>query len=456
MIFRRNRHDDDDYDDEEDDLLDDDELDDDDDLDDEFDDDEEELETVLFQGATGGREVDLSENAGLVRAALLPVKELISDAIDRHCERMIIEPRQKGSIVRLDIDGVGYAGDRYPVKQALGVTQMIKVLAGLDSKVRDKKQAGGIKAQFMGVPYKLEVNSIPTQYGAERVIVKFRNMKERLESAAQLGISDELKARIRNLTNRQNGLFLVCGPSGSGVTRTLHGAILCVDLYLTTIFNLQEGLDRSEVPGLSDYDYQSEFSFSENLIRAHRKEADGAIVNPITSAEEATKYIKNCDKMTLFTEMSAPSAAHALKKLVELVGDPKLVAEHVRGVLCPRLIRKLRDDIKEAYRPNPKLIQQLGLPPETNILYRPPTPIVDEDDEEEADYGEIPFEGRTAVFELIEMTDDIKKLLISGADAKEISQKAKSLGMPNHQAGAMDLVARGITSLEEVRRAFKG
>ncbi|QDU79827.1 Type II secretion system protein E [Polystyrenella longa] len=446
MIFRRKKKVDDDH--EDDDLL-----------DDEFDEEEEELETVLFQGATEGREVDLSANTGLVRAALMPVKELISDAIDRRSERLVIEPRKGGSIVRLDIDGVGFAGDRYPGKQALGVTQMIKVLAGLDSKVRSKKQSGGIKAQFMGVPYRLSVESVPTQLGAERVIVKIRNMKDRLESTAQLGFTDEMREQIRKMTSDNNGIFLVCGPPGSGVTRTLHGSILCVDLYLKTIFNLQKGLNLEDVPGLSKYDYQDELGFEENIVRAHRKEADGAIVDAVDTPEKAMNYIKSCHKMTFFTELSAPTAAHGLKKMVELVGDPKLVAENVKGILCPKLIRKLRDDIKEAYRPNPKLVHQLGLPPETNILYRPPTaPVNEDDDDDEEDeplYEGLPYEGRTAIYELIEMTDEIKSLLISGADAKQISQKAKSLGMLNHQQGAMNLVARGVTSLEEVRRVFK-
>ncbi|MAT15099.1 MAG: secretion system protein E [Planctomyces sp.] len=446
MIFRRKKNqEDDDYEDE-DDLL-----------DDEFDDEEEEeLETVLFQGATEGREVDLSENQALVRAALMPVKELISDAIDRRCERLVIEPRKGGSIVRLDIDGVGYAGDRYPVKQALGVTQMIKVLAGLDSKVRSKPQSGGIKAEFMGVPYRLRVESVPTQFGAERVIVKVRNMKERLDSASQLGITDELRQEIRKLTNQNRGIFLVCGPPGAGVTRTLHGSILCVDLYLTTVFNLQPSLATEEVPGLSNYDWQSEMSFAENIVRAQRKEADGVLVDPIESEEQAKQYFKNCDKMTFFTEMKAPNAAMAIERLVKLVGDPKLVADKLLGVLCPRLIRKLRDDIKEAYRPNPKLVAQLGLPPETNILYRPPSPIInDDDEEEEPQYEGLPYEGRTAVYEMIEINDAIRKLILSGADAKQIAQAAKAQGMPTHQQGAMGLVAHGITSLEEVRRAFK-
>ncbi|MEZ6048177.1 MAG: ATPase, T2SS/T4P/T4SS family [Planctomycetaceae bacterium] len=443
MIFRRKKHQDDDYD-EDDDLLDDEQE-------------EEEYETVLFQGATQGREVDLSANGALVRAALMPVKELISDVIDRRSERMVVEPRKGGSLVRLDIDGVGYAGERYSVKQALGITQMIKVLAGLDTKIRSQKQAGGIKAEFMGIPYELTVESVPTQLGAERIVVKIRNMKEKLDSAAQLGISEDIRQRIRKLSSQNQGIFIVCGPPGSGVTRSLHGAVLCVDMYLTTIFNLQKNLKTSEVPGLSDYDYQADLSFADNIVRAHRKEADGALVDPIETAEQFKEYTQNCDKMFFFSEFKAANAADGLIRLAKLVGDPQLVTENVLGVLCPKLIRKLRDDIKEAYRPNPKLVQQLGLPPETNILYRPPTHggFDDEDEDEGPGYDGVPYEGRTAIFEMIEMTEEIKSLVLKGADARQITQQAKALGMPNHQEGAMDLVARGITSLEEVRRVFK-
>lgn len=214
---------------------------------------------------------------------------------------------------------------------------------------------------------------------------------------------------------------------------------------------MQKRLNPDLIPGVSDYDYDDNLDVPENIVRAARKEADGAVVEAIKKAEDAKTFFANCNKMTLFTEMTAPSAAAAINKLVKWLGDPKIVAENLIAVISPKLIRKLRDDIKEAYRPNPKLVAKLGLPSETNILYRPPMP----DEEGNVYYDGLPFEGRTAVFDMIELNDDIKKLILAGASDKEISKVAKDLGMPTQQQGALDLVSQGFTSLDEVSRVFK-
>jgi len=280
--------------------------------------------------------------------------------------------------------------------------------------------------------------------------MKIQNLKEAFHNPEEIGIKEELRHLIRKLGSQKRGIILVCGPPESGVTTTLCGTVMSMDMYLYTIFNLQKRLNPELIPGISSYDYDDNISYAANIERAARKEADGAVVEPIKDAEFAKELFANCKQMTLFTEMSAPNPAAAITKLVKLLGDPKIVTENLIAVIAPKLVRKLRDDIKEAYRPNPKLVKKLGLPSETNILYRAPTPGADG----EALFEGLPYEGRTAVFELIEMSDEIKELVLKGASDKEIRSKAKSLEMPTHQQGALELVATGVTSLEEIQRSF--
>ena len=122
------------------------EEDDDDDIDEE--DDEDDIELVMFRGATNGAEANLSDNARLAEAGLVPAKRFITDHLNRRAERFRIEPKGKAAIVRMYVDGVKYAGERLPGREALAIVQMLKLLAGLDIKERTKTQKGGLLAEI--------------------------------------------------------------------------------------------------------------------------------------------------------------------------------------------------------------------------------------------------------------------------------------------------------------------
>src|SRR5439155_20890643 len=140
---------------------------------------EEEIENVLFHGPVGGGEVNLKANARLAEAALIPAKEIVTDALSRRAERFRLEPKGKIGMVTLSVDGIPYSGGKMPLQQAVAVIQMIKLLAGLDIKERKKPQNGGIKAQFQETPYELLVSVAPTPDGSERLIVWARNLKQK-------------------------------------------------------------------------------------------------------------------------------------------------------------------------------------------------------------------------------------------------------------------------------------
>ena len=119
---------------------------------DDYDDDEEELELVTFQGALNGKKPDVKANGRLMEIGLVPAKEIVSDAMLRRAETVRVETKGAAAVVRLYIDGIAYPGGRLPKQEAHAVTQMLKLLAGLDVKQRKAKQKGGIKAEFQETP----------------------------------------------------------------------------------------------------------------------------------------------------------------------------------------------------------------------------------------------------------------------------------------------------------------
>jgi type IV pilus assembly protein PilB len=422
-------------------------------------DEEEEIELVLFQGALNGKEPNMKENQRLVQAGLNPAKELVTDGLSRRAETIRVEPKGERSQVAFFVDGMPYAGGKLTKPQGLAITQMLKLLSGLDIKVRNQPQAGGLKAQWNELPYELVVQTKPQQDGSEVLTIKTRNLKEKIISPDDLGMPDLLKKKIREWTSQHRGLSLAVGTPNSGVTTTAFGMLKGVDCYMFQIHTLRE-LGTREVTNVSTFEANSEDSLEATLMRVVRIESDCVFLDPIVTAEVAKVALQMQEKITLLSEMPAKDCASAIVQLVQWVGDAGQVANGLMGLVNTKLIRKLCPECKQAYRPNPKLIAKVGLPSDTKTLYRKPVATENEEGEVEEPppcdkCNDTGYFGRTGVFEYIEMTDPLKECVIQGGDANAIRTLARKEGMLTFSKDALRHVAKGTTSLEELQRVFK-
>ena len=159
--------------------------DDDDEEEDEEDEEEEEVDLVNFQGALNGKPVDMAANARLVQAALRPTKNLITSALERRAEMIRVDVKGDKAQVALAIDGMPYSGGRMAKPQSTAIFQMLKVLCGLDARLKGKLQAGGLKAEFQGIKYELTVEAAPQPDGNERLTVRVRNLNQRLRNTCR-------------------------------------------------------------------------------------------------------------------------------------------------------------------------------------------------------------------------------------------------------------------------------
>ncbi|MFQ5733351.1 MAG: GspE/PulE family protein [Planctomycetaceae bacterium] len=430
---------------------------------DDIDDDEDDRETVLFQGAMNGEDANLSANARLARAGLVPSKQLVSNALDRRAEVILMEPKGNATLVRFVVDGVAYPGARLPRPQGLAVTQMLKLLAGLDIQQRKRPQSGGINAEMKGTRYQLFVESTPVAEGAERLALRAKNLDVDIETPAGAGFPDELRRKIRELSSTGSGAILVCGPPHSGTTTTAYATLRTIDAYMQTIYSIADMHGR-DIIHITPFEIDPENSFTETIDRVARVEADVLFCDPIRNAETARNYFEAQKRLVILAEFTAKDAAAGIVQLCQWMGDPTSVAEGLRGIISHKLVRLLCKDCKNAFRPNPKLLQRIGLPPETKTLFRATfvdprrRPRDDEDekfDEPCAKCNGIGFLGRTGLFELIDMTDPMKELISNNPNMADIKKLARSEGMMTLQKAGLDLVARGRTSLEELQRAFK-
>ena len=336
---------------------------------------------------------------------------------------------------------------------------MLKLLAGLDVKERSKKQSGGIKAGYLEGKYTVRVDIEPMQ-GGERLTLRLKNNAVKLDTPTDLGYTELLKTKIREGAGHKSGVVLAAGMPMSGVTTTAFAILRGIDAYMYTIYSLADmgGLDLMHI---KNFEGTEGDDFVRTITRAKRAEADVIFVDPFRDAEFTKTIFKESDDVTFLSEIASRDSADAIERLSKWLGDPKIVAEKLKLVVGQKLIRVLCDKCKQAYRPHPTLLQKVGLPPETKVLYRMPVYVPNEDDEEDEappvckKCGGVGYHGRVGLMEYIEMNEPIKQLVLSGGDAASIRALARKEKMQTFQMDGIRQIGLGKTSLEELQRVFK-
>jgi type II secretory ATPase GspE/PulE/Tfp pilus assembly ATPase PilB-like protein len=428
-------------------------VDDDDDDDDE--DDEEERELVLFQGALNGVQPNMKENARLVSAGLMRAKEIVTDGLDRRAGQIRLEPKGERSQISFVVDGLAFAGDKIAKQEGLAVTQVLKLLAGLDIKERKLPQQGAIKSEYSEIPYEIVVISQPTD-GGEKLTIRTTNLKVKLDSPQDLGFSDDLRQKMRAAAS-EPGVFLIIGQPGSGVTTLKFAVMRGVDCFTHQIFTVGE--TGKKLDNITPFKGNPDDSLAMTLGRIVRVDGDMIMTPDVKDAEIAKVLFAECEKAALISEMAAKDPPSAVVQLLEWVGDPAIVAQRLNGIITQKLIRTLCSECRQAYRPNPQFLKKVGLPDNLKVLYRKPK--LDEEDEEEEEHepcekcNDLGYFGQVAMLELLEMTPEMRALIATKPDAPAIRAQVKKEKMVTLQQDALRLVAEGKTSLEEVQRVFK-
>ena len=417
------------------------------------DDDDEEMDYVLFQGALNGVQPNMKENARLVSAGLMLAKELVTNGLSQRSGAIRLEPKGERAQVTFVIDGVAFPGDRLSKQESLAITQVMKLLAGLDIKERKKPQQGGLKAEFEETPYELQIISQPVE-GGERLTVRCTNTKIKLDTPNDLGFTEDFKQKIRALASKIGQVFLIVGPAGSGVTTLKYVVVRGVDCFTHQIFTVGES--GRKLDNVTAFKPNEGDDLWTTLERIFRIDGDIVVTPDVRDAETAKTLFKDLEHACMIAEMPGKDPPAAVVQLLEWIGDPALVAKGLSGLIMQKLIRTLCSKCKQAYRPNPQFLKKVGLPEDLKVLYRKPKV---EEDEPEPDScskcGDSGYYGQVPMFELLEMTDEMRALVATNPDAAAIRTQAKKEKMLTVQQDALRLVAEGKTSLEEVQRVFK-
>lgn len=419
---------------------------------------EDEIEPVQFKGALNGVDPNLKANQRLVDAGLVAAKDLVTDALDQRADTIRLEPKGAQAVYSFLIDGIAAPGGRMPKSEGMAVTQMLKLLAGLDIKERKAVQSGGIKAEFDGKKFQLMVQSAPVADG-ERLTIRCNDQAIKLNTPADLGMGDAMKAKIREI-GTGTGVLLTCGPSGSGTTTTMFATLRGIDPYLYTVYTFGDiGGRPLEKDNVAKFEAKEGDDLGTTLDRLARAEANAVYIDPVNTPELAKTVFSKGEKILVLAETPAKDVYSAVTQLIEWTGDAKLVSEQLKGVISQKLMRALCPKCKLAYKPKADFLRKAGLPETVATLYRKP-PVPDSE-EEDPDYeacekcSETGYFGRIAIFEFLVVSDEMKAMIAAKAEPNELKAQMRKEKMITLQTDALRLVAEGKTSLEEVQRVFK-
>ncbi|MFO1020392.1 MAG: ATPase, T2SS/T4P/T4SS family [Planctomycetales bacterium] len=418
--------------------------------DDEEQDNLDEPDLIAFQGALNGEQPDLRANARLVEVGLDRSKEFVSGALVRRAEMIRIDPRGERSVATWVIDGVPVAGERLQKQDALAITQMLKLLAGMDIRDRKSSQNGGIKAEYTGKPYELRLSSVGVE-GGERLTIRVNDLSVKRDNLTDLGIDDELRTKIRKIASKK-GLFFVVGATGTGVTTTLYAVLRGLDPYLHQIFTLGDTGGR-KLDNITPFEVKPGDTLETSIQRVLRVDGDVLLIDPINDADNAKLLTKYAENAAILTEFAARDVISGLLQFLKWIEDPQVVGETVNGLMSQKLLRLLCPKCRQAFKPNAQFLMRVGLPPTTSVLFR--APKLDEEEEPCRKCNGTGYFGRTGIYEILEMTDGLREVLKTNPEPAAIREQMKKDGGTTFQKDGLRLIAAGQTSLEELQRVFK-
>src|SRR5271168_5128564 len=392
-------------------------------------------EEGVFTGEDAEHLRDLALEAPVIRLVNL----LISRAVENRASDIHIEPMERELRVRFRVDGVLYPVEAPPRQMASAVISRVKLMAKLNIAERRLPQDGSIRLKVIGKDIDLRVSTLPTMYGESVVMRILARNDTRLTDLEKLGFAPEMLVRMRKITSRPHGIFLVTGPTGSGKSTTLYGALGQINQTDKKILTLEDPIEY-ENPGVNQVQVNPQIglTFAAGLRHIVRQDPDVIMVGEIRDLETAEIAIRAAlTGHLVFSTLHTNDAPSAITRLIDMGVENYLITSSVVAVLAQRLVRLICTNCKveadKRFTPTGDQIQ----------TYKGAGC--------ERCFGS-GYKGRFGIFELMELKDDIRRLIMEKADAGKLTSAARGNGMRNLREDGWLKVSQGVTTAEEVLR----
>ena len=383
------------------------------------------------------------EDAPVVRL----VDSIIQGGVTGAASDIHVEPQERQVRVRYRVDGILYEVMQIPKRLQSAVISRIKIMAGMNIAERRQPQDGRIPVGSNGRQYDLRVSTLLTVFG-EKVVMRILDKSSVLLELEDLGFLPEQQKIVESLITRPYGMILSTGPTGSGKTTTLYTALNRVNREDKNLVTIEDPVEY-QLPGInqSQVNLAASITFAQGLRAIVRQDPDVIMVGEIRDRETAEIAVQAAlSGHLVFSSLHTNDASSALPRLMDMGVEPFLIASSIIGVIGQRLVRTVCRNCKVMYKPEVAVLKELGI--------------------SENGYKDVRFargegcpvcthrgyRGRTGVFEILRMSETIKRLVMDGRSAPEVREIAVRDGMVLMAECGIHKVLDGSTSPEEVLR----
>lgn len=372
------------------------------------------------------------------------INGMLTEAVKENASDIHIEPFESRLRVRFRVDGVL----REVLQPARSLTPLIvsriKVMAKLDIAEKRLPQDGRISLRIAGRPVDVRVSTIPSGFG-ERVVLRLLDKQAGRLDLEHLGMAPKSQVLMDRMIHRPNGIILVTGPTGSGKTTTLYAALTRLNESSRNIMTVEDPVEyHLDGIGQTQVSQKVGMTFAKGLRAILRQDPDVVMIGEIRDLETAEIAVQaSLTGHLVLSTLHTNTAIGAITRLRDMGVEPFLLASTLTGVLAQRLVRKLCPHCKKPYQATPTECHALSLD-ESN----PPTFYEAVGCERCNHQG---YEGRTGIYELIEVDNDMRTMIHDGAGEHSLDAHARTRAAGIRQDGLRRLLA-GDTTVEEVVR----
>ena len=394
--------------------------------------DERELESAASSLGNATDLLQLARQTPVIRL----VNMILFEALRRRASDIHIQPLESRLVIRFRIDGMLVDAYSPPLSLGPAITSRIKVMAELDIANRHSPQDGQTTVRIGSRKIDIRLSCIPTIFG-ERLVLRLLDQSQTKLSLDSLGMTQEMQKQLRDLTDRPNGMVLVTGPTGSGKTTSLYAAMEKIDRASRNVMTIEDPVEY-HLEGIAQMQVNVKrgVTFAAGLRSLLRQDPDVILVGEIRDAETAQLAVQaSLTGHLVLATLHTNDAPSAISRMQDIGIEPYLISSSLLAVLAQRLLRRV--------------CANCGGTGQTQVPNAPKGLI----GRCEKCLG-TGFSGRVAIYEIMAVTDDIRRLTMQTADAKEIRNLAVSQGMRGMWEDGMEKVAKNLTTEVELRRVL--
>ena len=378
---------------------------------------------------------DMASEAPVIRL----VNAMIAEAIEKRASDIHIEPFEKEFRVRFRVDGVLFNQEPPPRELKAAIISRLKLMAKLNIAERRLPQDGRIKIKVVGREVDLRVSTLPTLYGESVVMRLLDRSAGDFYDLRRLGFDDHMLARMEHFTSLPHGIFLVTGPTGSGKSTTLYSALKRINLPDKKIITIEDPVEY-QMDGINQIHVNPQIglTFASGLRHIVRQDPDVIMVGEIRDRETADVAIRAAlTGHLVFSTLHTNDAPSAITRLTDMGVENYLITSSLVAVLAQRLVRVICPHCKQ---PNGRVMSPEG---ESVLTWRGAGCL---------ECNGRGYASRMGIFEMMDVTDEMRKLIMNNADASVLTRTARQNGMRNLREDGWRKIEDGVTTVEEVMR----